>query len=49
LDGDTEHHKIRIKPNDVFYVEDDSSAVFEVRVGEKPSVARIVLSIKRVR
>lgn len=49
LDGDETHHKLKVAPGMVFYTEDTSGAVFELRVGDKPAQRRLRLSVKRLR
>jgi hypothetical protein len=48
VDGDSAHEKLRIVPGDVLYAADDEGQRFEIRVGEKPSRARVSLEITRV-
>lgn len=49
LDGDTAHEKVKIEQGDVLYVADDAGAVFELRVGYKPSPNRVRLWLERMR
>jgi hypothetical protein len=49
VDGDTSHQKVRIEPGDVLYFEDDLQRVFEIRVLDKPSRARVALELTRTR
>ncbi len=48
VDGDDEHEKVRIAPGDVLFVEGTAGAVYRIDVGEKPSLARISLTVTRV-
>ena len=49
VDGDTEHEKVRVEPGDVLYAGGKAGAVYRIDVGEKPSFARIALTITRER
>lgn len=49
VDGDVEHEKVRIVPGDVLYCEGTGGAVYRLEVGEKPSRARIALTVTRIR
>ncbi|MBC7173335.1 MAG: acetyltransferase, partial [Polyangiaceae bacterium] len=47
--GDVEHEKVRIAPGDVLFVEGTGGAVYRIDVGAKPSLARVALTVTRVR
>src|SRR5690606_39622214 len=47
VDGDEEHEKVRIERGDVLYAAGDDDAVYRIDVGEKPSRARISLTVTR--
>ena len=49
LDGDTEHEKLAVDPGDTVYIGDDDGRVYQLRVVEKPSRARIGLDVTRVK
>ena len=49
LDGDTIHEKILILSGDTLFISDNTSAVFRLDIGEKPSDYRIQMEITRVR
>lgn len=48
VDEDADHEKVRIQAGDVLYVEDDDGQVYEVRVTDKPSRAKVALDVVRV-
>ncbi len=47
--GDSTHQKVELAAGDVLYIEDDVGAVFELAVGDKPSLFTISLDVTRVR
>jgi hypothetical protein len=49
VDGDTTHEKVRVQTGDALYVGDDDGAVFEVRIGQKPSRSRLAIEMTRIR
>lgn len=49
LDGDSTHEKVRIKPGDVLYSQDDDGSVFKIEVNDKPDRHIVSLTITRVR
>jgi len=48
VDGDSEHEKVRVVPGDVLYSAGPDGSVYRIEVGEKPSRARISLTVTRV-
>ncbi|MEM7152023.1 MAG: acetyltransferase [Myxococcota bacterium] len=48
VDEDTAHEKVRIAAGDVLFVEDDDGQLYEIRVAEKPSRAKVALDVVRV-
>ncbi|MEO1339322.1 MAG: hypothetical protein AAFV29_27025, partial [Myxococcota bacterium] len=49
VNGDTVHEKIRINTGDVMFVSGPDGAVYELRIADKPSLARTRLAVTRVR
>lgn len=49
VDGDTMHEKVRIRPEDVLYVQDDDGSVYRIDVNSKPERHKVSLSITRTR
>ncbi len=49
VDDDDSHLKVRIEPGMTLYVEDEKQQVYRISVGEKPSRARVALTIERIR
>jgi hypothetical protein len=48
IDDDDSHEKVKVRPGDVLYIEDDAGRRFKLTVGEKPSPSRITLDITRI-
>ena len=46
--GDTPHERVRVAPGDRLFIEDDDGAVFSLTVSDKPSDARLALTVSRV-
>jgi hypothetical protein len=49
VDGDTEHEKVALTPGTVVFVADDTGQVFRVEATGKPSRARVMLAVRRIR
>ncbi|MCA9538393.1 MAG: COX15/CtaA family protein [Myxococcales bacterium] len=49
IDGDDTHLKVQVNPGDVLYVVDDMERVYQMKIGEKPSRARLPLTLTRIR
>jgi hypothetical protein len=49
LFGDDSHTKVAVAPGMVLYLQDDTGAVFELRVGPKPERRRLALDLTRLR
>lgn len=47
--GDRVHDKVAVVPGDVLHVEDDAGRVYRLDVSDKPSRARLELTVTRVR
>ncbi len=49
VDGDTTHEKLKVRPGQTFFVEDDAGHVFQIAVNEKPARSSLSLALTRVR
>ncbi|KYG09368.1 acetyltransferase [Sorangium cellulosum] len=48
IDGDALHEKVEVKPGDTLYFADDEGRRYEIRIGDKPSVHRLSLTLTRI-
>ncbi|WP_437811541.1 acetyltransferase [Sorangium sp. So ce1078] len=48
IDGDALHEKVEVQQGDTLYFADDEGRRYEIRIGDKPSVHRLALTLTRI-